>query len=280
MFEDPAYPSMPPGPDDDSVRPMSIVGAALWSWGAQIGFLCVLWIMMSLNESAGYDLVGRALCQVVGYSLALYLVLRVHGPESRIRDFLALRPSHFAFYPLAIVLGVSATLPMDWMYERIRSLFPAEGDAILWIDLFYQMPMAQRLAVAASAVVLGPLVEEALFRGALWRPLRKEHTPVAVVVTTAVFFALVHLDAERLFPVTLLGLALGHLRWASGSLVPPLLVHMAFNAVPLIHHLGRQEPPPPGEPVDWRLMVACIVAGLACLAAIHALGRRVRRADG
>jgi CAAX protease family protein len=279
MFEDPAYPSMPPGPDEDSVRPMSIIGAAMWAWGAQIAFISVASLMVALRESAENDLVGRALCQVVGYSLALYLVLRVHGPESRIRDFLALRPTKLAFYPLAIVLGVAATLPTYWLLAQVQSLFPSEPDPSDWLDLFYQMSFAERMLVAGSTVVLGPLVEEAMFRGALFRPLGKDHSPLTVVLVTGVFFALVHLSAERLLPLTLLGIALGHVRWASGSLVPSLLVHMSFNAVPfseLLRHGDR----PPDDPIDPRLTVGFTAVAIVALLCIQLLGRRRARGPG
>jgi len=57
-------------------------------------------------------------------------------------------------------------------------------------------------------VLLGPAVEEAIFRGALFRPLRQKHGPFTVIAVTALCFAAVHLDPHRLLPFALVGAAL------------------------------------------------------------------------
>jgi hypothetical protein len=46
-------------------------------------------------------------------------------------------------------------------------------------------------------------------------------------------FAMVHLEWQRAIHVGLVGLCLGFLRRVSGSIVPSLLVHITFNALPL-----------------------------------------------
>jgi len=56
---------------------------------------------------------------------------------------------------------------------------------------------------------------------------------------TAVLFAMVHLGVQpegtplvlMLAPLLLLGLALGWVYEATGSIIPPILVHVAFNAL-------------------------------------------------
>lgn len=83
-----------------------------------------------------------------------------------------------------------------------------------------------------SLVVLAPLVEEVGFRGiALGCMLgRGIPAPVAIIVQ-AVGFALLHTQytPAALFGVFVLGLFLGWLRYASKSIAPPILAHMAIN---------------------------------------------------
>lgn len=87
-----------------------------------------------------------------------------------------------------------------------------------------------------------PVQEELIFRGLLQSSLecrvdgvirigRTRFSPAAVVV--AVLFGLTHLlQGPAFFPAAmLLGLLAGHLRWASGSLAPAILVHALFNIV-------------------------------------------------
>jgi len=73
--------------------------------GAELAFLWILTGVTAFRDGAEADVIGRIGCQIAGYGLVFYALLRVYGPETRIRDFLALRHTHPAFYPLAVVVG-------------------------------------------------------------------------------------------------------------------------------------------------------------------------------
>jgi membrane protease YdiL (CAAX protease family) len=78
-------------------------------------------------------------------------------------------------------------------------------------------------------VVIGPLVEELFYRGALFGPLLRASGVASAVVTTSVAFVLAHgqwRDFLALFPVALL---LGLVRGLTGSLLPAFALHAAFN---------------------------------------------------
>ena len=259
---------------------MSLMAAALWATGAQLMFMWVLTFMMMLRESAGYDLVGRIFCQVAGYTLVLYLLLRAHGPDTRISEFVALRRSNPWFYPLALVMGLSATLPTYFVLTQIEAVYPPAEQLFVWTDVFYKLSMAERVMVAAGTIGLGPFVEELIFRGALFRPLRQKYGPATVIIGTAVLFAAVHLDLQRYLPLLLMGLLLGYVRWASGSLLPPLVLHMGFNTVPFIDLFRYDAPPPPDAPNDVSptLIVGSLVVCVVAWVLTRMLARHSRRA--
>jgi membrane protease YdiL (CAAX protease family) len=281
VFDDPAFPSMPPPGDDATVKPMSLLSAAMWATGAQLAFLWVLNLMVMLRESAGYDLVGRIVCQVVGYGLTFYLLLRFYAPESRIRDLAAIRSSNPWFYPLGLGLGLAATYPSYWVLGLVYERFPPPEQEMRWIDLFYAGSMPEQIAVAVGTIALGPIVEELIFRGALFRPLRQQNSPFVVVIATSLLFAAVHLDVHRLLPLFLMGLTLGYLRWASGSLIPPILLHMGFNAVPFFELFQYSAPPAKDAPDELALpwVLGGLVASAVLLLLSSWLARRSRRAS-
>ncbi|HHH31496.1 MAG TPA: hypothetical protein ENK57_24550, partial [Polyangiaceae bacterium] len=97
---DPAYSSMPPPGPDDGVKPMSVAAAFMWAAGAQLAYLWVVVLMGSLRGEPSYDPIGGVMAQVVGYLFTLYLMLRVYAPELAIREFVALRKTNVAYYPL------------------------------------------------------------------------------------------------------------------------------------------------------------------------------------
>jgi membrane protease YdiL (CAAX protease family) len=88
--------------------------------------------------------------------------------------------------------------------------------------------------LAAVALVLAPLGEEALFRGALFAGIRKDYGPGTAIVASALAFALVHLSPVHLVVAAVAGLALGWLREHSGRLWPCVVAHACHNALWLL----------------------------------------------
>lgn len=96
---------------------------------------------------------------------------------------------------------------------------------------------AMILTIIVAAVVIGPLLEEIVFRGLLQtlllEMLGREARWAAIVIASALF-ASVHLGAttwHALPGLMVLGIVLGWLYERTGSLLPVYLVHAAFNAV-------------------------------------------------
>jgi hypothetical protein len=78
-------------------------------------------------------------------------------------------------------------------------------------------------------VLVGPFVEELLFRGLGFSLLRPFGRAVAVVGSAAAFAAL-HGLIEGFAPIFLLGLGLAAMREVSGSVLPGFALHGTFNA--------------------------------------------------
>lgn len=85
------------------------------------------------------------------------------------------------------------------------------------------------------AVVLGPLIEEILYRGVLQRALAHRLGIRVALPVTAVVFALLHLPDMGLGHVTA-GLLYGWLYHRSGSLWLAIVVHSLDNAVAIAVH--------------------------------------------
>ena len=84
--------------------------------------------------------------------------------------------------------------------------------------------------VLVTALIVAPLVEEIVFRGALLRALQKGmNTPMAVLISS-VLFAAVHTGAIQMTYAFILGLILCIVRLNSRSLWGSVLMHISFNA--------------------------------------------------
>ncbi len=82
-------------------------------------------------------------------------------------------------------------------------------------------------------LVLAPLVEEVTFRGvAMGAVLSRGLSPVAAIVISSLAFTIIHMqyNAAGMVVIFLSGVGLAILRVASGTVIVPIIAHMAANA--------------------------------------------------
>lgn len=91
-----------------------------------------------------------------------------------------------------------------------------------------------QLTIAVAAVLIGPIFEEILFRGFIYRNLRDLVGPGLAMGISALLFGLVHLQAPLIVPLAALGIVLAFLFERSGSLLVPIAVHALWNLGQLI----------------------------------------------
>ena len=101
-----------------------------------------------------------------------------------------------------------------------------------------ELTWGRELAViVVNAIILGPVLEELVFRGLLQTWLLHcggRRARWAVIVFASAIFASVHLGAttwHALPGLFVLGLTLGWLYERTGSLLSPILVHAGFNTL-------------------------------------------------
>jgi membrane protease YdiL (CAAX protease family) len=74
------------------------------------------------------------------------------------------------------------------------------------------------------------ICEEALFRGPILRGLRTRFSPAATAILTGLLFGIYHVDAWRLIPTAVLGVALSGIALAADSIIPAMVAHFTNNA--------------------------------------------------
>lgn len=91
-----------------------------------------------------------------------------------------------------------------------------------------------------SAVVVGPIAEEMLFRGIFLRGLLQRYSPTAAIFMVSIAFALIHgapSIGEYLWNVSyalIIGVVLGYLYYFKRSLLLNVLTHSAINLFSLV----------------------------------------------
>ena len=126
-----------------------------------------------------------------------------------------------------------------------------------------------------AAIAVGPAIgEELLFRGIILRSLAARLPGGLAVLLSAILFGAIHFDALQGLGATLIGLYLGFVALASGSLWPAIAAHAINNLLCAL--FARLDPEGAGSAFDtghpWPLVAASVVAAAAVIAALVRMG--------
>ncbi|MBV7537814.1 CPBP family intramembrane metalloprotease [Duganella sp. sic0402] len=104
----------------------------------------------------------------------------------------------------------------------------------LWDEVLKAAPVLEggRIWIMALAVIAAPLCEEFIFRGLIYGGLRRSMKAPQAMLMSAAIFAVVHPPLSML-PVFVLGLCAAWTYERSKTLLAPMLVHAAYNAMVL-----------------------------------------------
>lgn len=167
--------------------------------------------------------------------LALAVLSFTRGQASFARDFgFRAQLQDLVWLPVGIAIqlvGIAVTYPIVELSGR------ADTEQQL-VTTIQQAPLASRLLLIVGVVVLIPVVEELMFRGALLRALLRHLGPPIAVLLNAGLFALVHLlDPNALFGLPALvavGIATAWLAARTGRIGPAIALHAGFNFVAVL----------------------------------------------
>jgi membrane protease YdiL (CAAX protease family) len=157
---------------------------------------------------------GLQFAVVASLSLALYLVLKIrhHQPVLQPLGWVWPRPAHILVALIAgILMGSGVAL-----YLRFRNQSAPP------------VPIAELLVLG---FLLGPILEESLFRGCLLPLLAQTTGNGPAVILTALLFALFHQPPNLAHWVsfTATGIAYGWIRVASRSTAAAAVMHATYN---------------------------------------------------
>ena len=181
--------------------------------------------------------------QNLGHIVALALIGRVRGfPGLAEALSFEVEPRHARW----VLAGAAMSIALAWLASGLRFLLGVE-DAIpqaIVEAVAETRGTSTMAAVVVSVAVLGPVVEEMIHRGLVFRMLLgSNRKPITAVIVTSVLFSAIHLVDPSLYSaagaITLLvlfgfGLFLGTLRARTGTLGPPIFAHSGFNLTTLV----------------------------------------------
>ncbi len=191
------------------------------------GVLQQLAITSPLRE--GISVVSLYLALMAGPLLILGLMLRGRADLGGLQ---------FRWSPMALSLrqglkGLLMVLPLVSLVGWLQGqLWGDPGGSNPLLELVLNSHNVPALACFGfTAIVLAPLFEETIFRGALLPVAGRKLGAAGGILLSAAVFAVAHLSLGELLPLLVLGLGLGWLRWSSGRLGSCVLMHGLWNAL-------------------------------------------------
>lgn len=124
---------------------------------------------------------------------------------------------------LSMLAGVSTIFLEDFLMSHL-SFLPD------WMGQTFDAMQSGWVGVVAIAV-LGPVLEELLFRGVITKVLLQYYSPSRAIVYSALVFGVFHLNPVQVVGATVAGLLFAWLYWRTGSIVPGVLVHIFNNSL-------------------------------------------------
>lgn len=123
-----------------------------------------------------------------------------------------------AYVAATVLIAMASLIPAYLASQEayVQDLEAMTVENKLWLEMLY-------------VCLLGPFLEEVLFRGLTLGTLRKSMGPVPSVLVSAVLFALVHGNLYQMVFTLPLGILLGYFALRFDSIWPSFAMHVAFN---------------------------------------------------
>jgi uncharacterized protein len=207
------------------------------------GLGLVLWAQLAAlvvavpARSAGLDLAPGTVSSVLVVAIQVLTLagtlawLRIRGGLAALGGPVRAGAGHVAGGIVAGLVGFGGVTALLALADRLAGPIPPPEQGLM--DASLQGGLATVVAVA-SAVVLAPVVEEAIHRGVLFVALRRVLGLVGGMLLSGGVFALVHVELAQpayLFALLLLGVWFAAVRHRTGTLVASIVAHGTFNAV-------------------------------------------------
>ena len=207
--------------------------------GALIGWLSFVAIFSALNYTARFsgpsppkDVAYRwesSIGALIQFAVVLAIVLLIARSRNK-REFFALRrPTSWG---LAAAISLVVVVVILLIAQALSPFADPEAEQGLIPTYWDPDRIAQFAAFAFAVTIVGPIVEELMFRGAGFS-LLEPFGQWTAVIGSGVAFGLVHGLLEGLPIITAFGLGLAYLRSRTQSLYPCVLLHATFNAAGL-----------------------------------------------
>jgi membrane protease YdiL (CAAX protease family) len=186
---------------------------------------------------------------MAAYLVVWWLYIRGWGPprstrEARRRNLRGEVPPRAIWLQALLTAGV-AGIALRMLADAARQLSPRPGQDLIPMEMLAKYPFITVLLLLLGTAVVSGTVEEAAFRGYMQSTLERRFSRRAAILWVGLIFSIAHYRTEAPDPIPWLifipiyfaaSIVFGLLASLTGSILPGLLCHVAFNAYGLLQY--------------------------------------------
>lgn len=161
-------------------------------------------------------------------------------------------PVSVSYLGLNIVAGVSAIFLIDFLMSHLAFL----PDLMKQTFDVLQSGWLGILCIA----LLGPILEELLFRGVITKTLLQKYSPVKAIIISGLIFGIVHLNPAQVIGACFFGCLFAWLYYRTGSLIGCILIHILNNSFSVWLSLNYADADTMSQLIGEPLYIICLVA--------------------
>ena len=260
-------------------RPLSYALAIVWSMATLLVLIALMQLTVWLRPAGATDIVNLGAVEALAFTFGTFAILRVHAAGRPARAALGLRPTHPALSVLGIALGITLQVPAGSLRQLVEHHAPTpEAELASRAALLTGETVAELVIILCVTACVAPLVEELFARGALFGSLCRNYSVEGAAGISALCFVLVHVEWRNWPALLVVAGTLSHLRAASGSLLPCLGLHVAFNTATIVALFSGISSVTRPLQFSWPVTAAGWVATAVLVFAVQQVARRSTQA--
>ncbi|WP_321478653.1 type II CAAX endopeptidase family protein [uncultured Bacteroides sp.] len=237
-------------------------------------------------------------CQILGVFLAMIpavlIVLLKHGDMAEINS-LSLAPSMLIGFLLMFSYlyktGYISKSKKTWSFVSLDYLLYSSIMALSaiflidylmsfmswlpdWMEDSFDALQAGSLGIICIAL-LGPILEELLFRGAVTKILLQKYTPTKAIFLSALIFGIFHLNPAQIVGAGLMGVILAWIYYKTASLIPCILMHVINNSLSVYLNIKYPDANYTEDILGSNYYIWLLLAGVLFLSTFLLMNKRI-----
>lgn len=143
------------------------------------------------------------------------------------------------------------------------------------LEQSFQQIISSWVGIALVAVI-GPIVEEYAFRGAITRVLLEKYSPTKAILISAAIFGLFHINPAQVVPAFFMGIILAWVYFRTASLIPVIIMHIINNSISVWLMYKYPDVKEVNELIDPSMQIVITIVAAAVLVGVYFLMKKVK----